>query len=136
MTTWDESMATGEPHIDEQHRRMLALIDEFEASRGTQYDSVSSLLLLQEAMSFAVEHFLMEEDLMRRVHYPPRPTKVMIEQHIEFKHYARMRVLEFRGGESACIPTLQDFLVNWLVTHEFGLDRELAAWIRQNAPAD
>jgi hemerythrin len=75
-----------------------------------------------------------EERLLRRVEYPPAPTEEMLAQHGEFKNYARMQVLEFRQGEGVSVLPLLTDLTGWLVTHEFGLDRKLVDWIRENQP--
>jgi hemerythrin len=136
MTTgWDDSMATGDPHIDSQHKELIGLVDDLER---VQIESVGALApvydLLERVMDVTVSHFLMEEDLMRRVAYPVAPRDTMLEQHKEFTHYARLRVLEFRKGHSASVVPLQGFLREWLVEHEFGLDRLLVEWIRQRDP--
>lgn len=134
IPSWDESMETGDPSIDKQHREIIGLVDEFKeseedgpsATRGDVYD------ILSRVMDITVEHFVMEEGLMRRVDYEPKLAQEMIAEHREFTAYARLRVLEFRNGETACVRPLHDFLREWLIGHEFGLDRQLAAWIREH----
>jgi len=59
----------------------------------------------------------------------------MVFQHAEFKNYARLRVLEFRHADSISVLPLLSYLTEWLVTHEFGLDRTLVDWIRENQPS-
>ncbi len=43
----------------------------------------------------------------------------MVQQHHEFKSYARLCVLEFRVGNSASLLPLGTYLNDWLVVHEF-----------------
>ncbi|MDZ4180536.1 MAG: hypothetical protein U1E29_15130 [Coriobacteriia bacterium] len=57
----------------------------------------------------------------------------MLQQHRDFKAYARIRVLEFRVDDRSGLGLLPGFLRMWLVEHEFGLDRELVSWIRANS---
>lgn len=133
--TWDDSMKTGDTHIDEQHQRVLGLIDKLEAAETQTHSPALTLYaILDELMAFTDTHFIAEEHLMRRVEYPPIPTEEMLAQHGEFKNYARLRVLEFRHAGDVSVLPLLSYLTEWLVTHEFGLDRKLVDWIRETQP--
>jgi len=127
--TWEKAFETGHAEIDQQHRELLALVDGLESA---QEESPETLLrVLQHVMDFTHTHFLMEEVLMTEVGYPSPAREEMIEQHAEFTSYARLRVMEFRRGALVSVLPLQTFLAEWLTGHEFGLDRLLADFIRQ-----
>ena len=127
--TWDRSLETGNVEIDNQHRALIKLTDELSA---TDHESQHQVFhILDKVMEFALSHFLMEEELMTHVCYPSGATKEMVEQHREFKSYARFRVLEFRQSQTLSVLPLHSFLDNWLKIHEFGLDRKFADWIRR-----
>lgn len=131
--TWDSSMETGYPSIDRQHRAIIGLIDDLEAAEAE--DGATLILdVLDRIMDFTISHFGMEEDLMDAVDYPAEPTRVMTRQHREFTDYARIRVLEFRTTRGAGVEPLGGFLREWLVDHEFGLDRQLVDWIHLREP--
>jgi hemerythrin len=127
-------METGHPTIDRQHRAIIGLIDDLEAAEALDRTAAVRDVLIR-VMDFTVSHFGMEEDLMRAVGYPPEPTLEMIEQHREFTAYARLRVMEFRSTEPDTQHPLGTFLREWLVNHEFGLDRTLVDWIREQEQA-
>lgn len=133
METWDPSMETGYPTIDRQHKAIIELVDDLQTAEETNgVDAVRDVLV--KVMDFTVSHFGMEEDLMAAVKYPPEPTLEMIDQHREFTSYARLRVVEFSTGRSKQTEPLGTFLRDWLVNHEFGLDRMLVEWIREREP--
>jgi len=125
---WAESYETGNFDIDQQHRELLALVDELECAESESKDAL--FRVLDHVMDFTVTHFSREEDLMIEVDYPLPARDQMIEQHKEFVAYVRLRFIEFRGGELVSVMPLQAFLVGWLTLHEFGLDRALADFIR------
>ena len=125
---WDESLETGNAIIDSQHRQLISLID---ALTDEPKSANKILRLLNEVMDFTIIHFLSEEELMADVNYPPDATRTMVDQHKDFKAYARLRILEFRQDKSFNIIPFQSFVMNHLKVHEFGLDRQLADWIRQ-----
>lgn len=130
MTSWDKSLELGHPLIDNQHKNLIYLIDEFKAAAGKPQKQ--QLALLDKVMEFTQTHFLAEEQLMREVNYPPELINEMIEQHREFKAYARLRVLEFRlANETESVNSLHAFLIHWVILHEFGFDRTLVNWIKQ-----
>ena len=126
--SWDESLETGNAMIDSQHHHLIDLLDEL----SDELKSESEILgMLDRVMDFTADHFLCEEELMTEVGYPPDATGTMVGQHKEFKAYVRLRVLEFREEETFDVVPFQTFVMNHLKTHEFGLDRELADWIRR-----
>ncbi len=128
VSSWDESLETGNSIVDSQHLHLINLLDELK----DELKSDSEVLrMLDEVMDFTIEHFLCEEELMTEVNYPPDATKTMVDQHKEFKAYVRLRVLEFRGAETFSVIPFQSFTVNFLKVHEFGLDRQLVDWINQ-----
>lgn len=132
--SWDPSYETGDPSIDLQHRELLAIVDELEAAEAHLHDSHDAIMLvLGRVMDFALSHFLMEEELMVQVGYPTSATEKMVDQHREFTHHARLRVLEFRSGELTSVLPLQAFLAEWLTVHQFGLDKQFADFLRDRA---
>lgn len=130
LPVWDESYATGDSAIDAQHRELLVEVAKLEEETGDPADQKIFLTALDRVMEFTWVHFDMEEALMTRVRYPPQDHAEMTNQHTEFKNYARIRVLEFRFREVPSLTDFVPFLRNFLVEHEFGLDRKLASFIR------
>jgi len=130
--TWNRSYETGDPAIDEQHRKLLALVNDLETAQDSRETLVHAL---DEILKFTITHFAIEEDLMDRVQYPVSPKREMIEQHREFASYARLRFLEFRRGDLTSVVTLRDYLGEWLTLHEFGVDELLATFIHQREEA-
>jgi hemerythrin len=132
-TTWDESMETGDPHMDRQHRTVIELVDRLDSVGADDASWMAQAHeILAQVMDLTVTHFTTEEQLMVRVGYPDDAQARMREQHRDFSAYARLRVLEFRSGDRSSLTPLPGFLRMWLVEHEFGLDRELVSWIRSH----
>jgi len=131
---WDASMETGDSHMDRQHREIIELVDRLD-SIGTDDESwmMYARDILDRVMDLTVTHFTTEELAMVRAGYPDDAQRRMLEQHNDFKAYARIRVLEFRAGDRSALALLPGFLRMWLVEHEFGLDRELVSWIRSHS---
>ena len=135
-SSWDDTMATGNELIDQQHRGVVELLDELRSSDHASEDRARKALA--DLMDFTMTHFMAEERLMDDVGFPADRAVLMVKSHDEFKSYARLRVLEFRVGNTASLLPLAAYLNDWLTVHEFGADRLLADWIRnhdgRNAP--
>ena len=135
-TNWDASMETGDPHVDRQHREIIELVDHLDEiaadDAGWMQDARE---ILDQVLGLTVTHFATEELVMARVKYPADAQERMLEQHRDFKSYARIRILEFRAGDRTGLVLLPGFLRLWLVEHEFGLDREFVSWFRAH-PVD
>jgi hemerythrin len=129
VSSWDESLETGNELIDSQHRELIAFVDRL---KDVQAGSEAEILrALDDVMGFTLTHFIAEEELMKQVDYPPFPSEVMVQQHMAFTSYARHRVFEFRKGKMVSVLPLHAYLEEFLKWHEFGLDRTLADWIRE-----
>lgn len=122
------ALETGNELIDRQHKEIVGLLGEL--ARAHMAQEQEALKVLDRLMSFTMDHFVAEEALMAEICYPVLQVEQMVRGHREFSDYARLRVLEFRMGNSASVLPLHAFLYDWLTMHEFGLDRQLANWIR------
>jgi len=132
ISTWDKSLETGNKMIDDQHRQLIRLVDDLYQAKSKS--DKETLILLARMHDFTVEHFISEELLMKEVNYPPKPTQEMINQHKDFKSYVRLSILQYRHQKLDLTP-FQTFAGYFLKTHEFGTDRGLANWIKQQKAA-
>lgn len=128
VSSWDESLETGNEMIDSQHHQLLNLLDEVKDAFKSHNDI---LHILDKVTALTMTHFLCEEELMTEVNYPSDVTKKMIEQHKTFKAYIRLRIIEFRQSKKLTGQPLQSFIVNYLKDHEFKADRRLVDWIHK-----
>lgn len=130
---WDVCLETGNERIDQEHRDIVGLLGEL--SNAHMAPERDALRVLDRLMEFTLDHFVAEEQLMAEIGYPTLATEEMVRGHREFTDYARLRVLEFRMGNTASVLPLHGFLYDWLTAHEFALDCKLANWIRDRESA-
>lgn len=67
---WDESLRIGLGLIDEQHQKMIEAINRLHAAVKSGADRQTVSDCGEELVSLSRHHYLAEEKLLRRIHYP------------------------------------------------------------------
>ncbi len=66
---WNESCSTGVDKFDDQHKKLLELLNRLLGSIKESEETSGMGSLLKELLSFAVSHFDDEEDVLKRFGY-------------------------------------------------------------------
>jgi hemerythrin len=127
--TWTNDFSVGVATIDEQHRRLIEMINRLvkESQATTQSETVSDLLT--EMTKYAQEHFATEEDLMQQYNYPDLEEHV--DQHRAFKkttaNLCRATMCDFET-----VPeTMLRYLCDWLKKHILETDMAYKPFFRE-----
>ena len=128
LITWDKRLETGHGKIDEQHR---ALVDAFNnlhgaMKQGKGKDAVGATLVFLK--DYTVQHFEMEESLMKSNSYPGYQKHLGLHQDLVGK--VADLVDKFQTGQAVMTLQVMDFLEGWLVEHIQGEDFRLAEYLR------
>jgi len=134
--TWNPAWETGVAGIDGQHRELLhrmAVLAEHIAElskRDVLAEVIETALYLQKYVDI---HFKAEEDLMAKVGYPglAQHREVHLEMRQQLTHLIDSVLKDYDNlGFS-----LLDFLSTWFLDHINTHDRQLAAFMRGEAPS-
>ncbi len=119
---WDETLETGDPVLDLQHRAIHGIFNQL---RETGDDPAEVLGVLDFLTQHVIVHFVTEEDLMPREEFPPHLIEAHVVEHRALTDSVRRHVLEFRAGNLTGTGPLLELLHAWLVTHVHECDRLL-----------
>lgn len=123
---WTDSIATGHPAIDQDHRLMLQLISQL-ANPGYAADALTTRFMLDELEHYSEYHFRREEQLMRDSGYPRIASH--LKRHAEMKtHLAELRDA-YERREPALKSRVVELLTSWLKDHIMVADRDYLPWI-------
>jgi hemerythrin len=124
---WNDDFLTGTSEIDEQHRRLVALIDEFygELRKAEPHESLERLL--RGLVDYTRYHFATEEGYMRRAGYPR--LKEHVAQHAAFVEKIEDVVNRLVKGELVLSLEVTAYLREWLSHHILGVDKELGRFL-------
>lgn len=128
---WNDSMSVNVAVIDEQHRGLVAMINELhEAMTAGQGSSVLHDIV-DGLVDYTEVHFSTEERYFDAAGYMDAESHR--QQHRDFV----ASVMDFKQGfdEGRLMLTLDvmDFLADWLVAHIKGSDAALAPYLGQTA---
>lgn len=130
MIQWREKLEIDGDVIDDDHRQLITLINQFEAAKGTYRDL---LVIVQSLKHYVRTHFEREEDLQRRIgfaeanaHHDQHQTLIdrlenMIDRFISVEH----------GDYAAVQLELAKILRDWLVDHIVGEDLKMKPLIQK-----
>ncbi|NPB07657.1 MAG: hemerythrin family protein [Aquificae bacterium] len=129
IISWSEEMELGIPEIDQQHRKLVNMLNEFyhELEEGHREEAVKHFL--KELEDYLRYHFEYEESLLQRVGYPD--TANHRRTHEMFKKLYREEVEKFLKGDRKALRELVAFTLSWLYTHIMKTDRKYANYMKE-----
>ena len=130
LISWKDSLNVGIIEIDEQHKKLVGLINKlFEAmANGKSSEIMQSVL--SELSNYVLIHFATEEKLMKQLgyedyEYHKQEHTYFIEKLNEFK-------IKFSSGNASISLELLNFLKDWLLKHIIGTDRKYIPLFKEN----
>ena len=130
MIEWDDKFRVGVQGIDEEHKKLIDIINK--AAVTNKFKKIRVVLAtLDEMINYAGYHFLTEETYMVGSDYPEY--LFHRNEHIGFTD----KVIDFQNrvvsGDSQVVNEAQEFLKQWLVNHIQETDSRYTDWFNRNS---
>ena len=121
---WNEEMSVGVPEIDDQHKKLLGIINELAAAvaQGKGRDCLSRTLI--EMAEYSEYHFNSEHAFFDTITFPE--TKRHVKQHIAFVYKIREASEKLTNKKAILSINLLYYLKDWLVNHIMVSDMKYA----------
>lgn len=113
--TWSEGFSVGIQLMDDQHKRLIDLINATDGS----CDERTMIEAIQSMFEYAEHHFHDEEDMLRNAHYPE--LTIQMNDHRSFIAKARDFASRDLNNPKVCAE-LNTFLCTWLSHHILEVD--------------
>ena len=125
---WSESISVGIQEIDEQHMKLVALINRLYDAMALGEDKATvAKEVLNELVQYTIIHFAVEECLFRIFEYPD------YEKHCDMHEDLRNQVYEInlkvQSGERLINPELLFFLRKWITNHIMIEDKKYSPFL-------
>lgn len=140
---WREELSIDHGVIDEDHRNLVAIINEFEhhvmegSKEGNQIDFDRLHKILVELHQYTEGHFQREEEIQIRILYPYHDAHK--HEHADLVAHFKQMVQRFqslhKGPEAArFVRDMAEFLKGWLINHIIHSDRRMKPYIDRVKP--
>lgn len=133
LIVWETKFSIGQPEIDEQHKKLILLINQFHDAMMAGNGKEMLEEVLTGLIDYTSYHFKAEEDLMFRQAYPDLDAHMA--EHAYFIRKITQTQEAFRSGERMLTIHLMNFLRDWLVNHIMLTDKRIGDFITRRGPA-
>lgn len=122
MIQWSESLSVRFEEIDQQHKKLIYMINDLNDAMGQGKGKDVVGPLLSKLTSYTVDHFAFEEKQFAKYGYPDafahkREHRAFIDRVSAFKK-------DFDSGSLGLSLQIINFLSDWLKTHIQGTDKK------------
>ncbi len=131
---WSDDLKLGILEMDEQHRRLIDLLNEFydAVEHGSGEEGMDRLL--QGLEQYTIFHFCAEEHLLAEINYPDLENHRKIHQiMVDQVKSARAR---YQEGDRKAIRELSAMALGWLYSHILKTDRKYSNYCKDHNIAD
>lgn len=132
---WKEAYSVGDPVIDDQHRRLIATMNQLAELIDGKAPKVEEAARVFGALAlYVLEHFTYEEARMAEVGYPDADLARHKTTHVELMRQIRDFQRRVNDGDIAALRDLLPFLTGtWLTEHICDTDRRYVPYLKGQA---
>jgi len=124
---WDDSYKTGVESIDEQHKKLVDLLNQLDESLNIGGDTHIVIRLLDELVEYTKFHFKDEEKFMTEHGYNEKDYQDHLLVHQQFIDQINEAQKTCQADPEHITDELLDFLVQWLINHILLTDKQMVA---------
>jgi hemerythrin len=124
---WSDTLSVNIKEIDEQHKKLLAMVNELHEAMKTGRGKEVTEKTLSGLIQYVGTHFANEEALMEKHNYPGFLAHK--GEHVKLTTQAKDIHLQFQQGKAVVNVELMNFLKSWLQNHILGTDKKYAPFL-------
>ena len=128
---WTEALSVGDSAIDQQHKRLIQIINKLHDAMRSQTAKAVLGELLEQLIAYADEHFSYEESRMQACAYPHLVSHQRL--HTELLGQVRDLQTKFNQGKRNMNMELMNFLKAWLTEHIQKTDQRYTPYLTGDA---
>ena len=130
MIAWKEKYSMGISMIDEEHKKLVDIINKAISAKEHNDNPEEIKEILSEMVEYFDEHFSTEEACMIKFNYPEY--KSHRNEHLDFIDKTIASYNKLVRGDYQIANELLEYLKQWLVNHIQGSDRQYMDCFKKN----
>ncbi|RLD67450.1 MAG: hemerythrin [Bacteroidetes bacterium] len=119
---WNEKYNTGIKEIDDQHKKLVNILNELYESFIDRTTNEKLKKVVQEMAAYTEYHFGVEEKYFKEFNYEGANEHII--EHQTFVHKVKIFKEDMEEGKVSVTFQLMNFLRSWLIEHINGTDRK------------
>ena len=119
---WKDSYSVGIKSLDQQHRRLLELINKLSGIDPETKDKKKIFSVLNALAEYAQAHFDSEESYLSKYEYPNLAQQQ--REHVAFTAEVFRLAQKLEQAEPGIHSEVINFTKDWYISHILGTDRE------------
>lgn len=127
--TWDESYSVGIAALDEDHKRLLNLINQLQTAAHYHTSDDYEKEAFDALIDYTKNHFQREEELLEKHGFPGLAAHQ--QQHQAMIAEVSQLVRAYQKNSDATIEKTINYLKEWLINHINGTDKEYGAFLNE-----
>ncbi len=127
---WCDMFSIKVPFIDNQHKKLLNIANDFHKARNENRGKESLFEILNSLIRYAEQHFRDEERLMEAAGYPPDDIKEHKRIHEQLINDIFRLHQDFSQSAEKTVYEMEMFLNSWLIQHILITDKKLELYCR------
>lgn len=130
LLTWNDSMSVGVRQLDDDHKKLIAMINDLHQSMlaGHSNDVVGKVL--HRLVQYTVEHFGHEENFFAQTNYPG--SLAHKREHENLKQQVMAVIAKCEDGRVGLGMETLNFLRDWLKHHIQESDKAYGPYLNQH----
>lgn len=113
--SWKSSYSVGIPSIDEQHKKLVDLLNSLWDAMSHGHGNEVCGKILNELVNYTMTHFETEERIFAKYAYPDAAAHKF--EHEKLRERVKILRADLQSGKAQLSIQLADFLKEWLTHH-------------------
>ncbi|MGR3293647.1 MAG: bacteriohemerythrin [Candidatus Scalindua sp.] len=130
MIEWKDKYSVGVSIIDEEHKKLIEIINNVIVAKQHNNNQNELLKILNEMVEYANTHFKTEETYMIKFRYPEY--QYHKEEHLDFSVKAIAYESRVVNGDVHVATEILEYLKSWLVEHIQRTDKKYTDCFNKN----
>lgn len=132
IITWDKSYSVGVAELDNQHQKLIALINKlFSLYSENKFSETDVMPIFEELMDYADQHFSTEEHYFQLYNYDKK------DEHIANHESYRKKINDLKeaykeSNNEQTLFAINNFLNDWWIWHINHADKDYTAYFNAN----
>ena len=130
MIEWEDKFSVGISILDEQHKKLIEIINKASMVEISSNSPKDVLAILDQMTEYILKHFETEEHYMKEFDFPGFQSHR--NEHIDFTNTIIDYKIRAVGGDYKIINEIIEYLMEWIVNHIQVIDRQYIDCFKRN----